>query len=419
VATLGIGVRVLAIQGFLKPVRVASGSMAPAFFGPHYEIPCGDCGFLLPIDASQAERNESVVCPNCGFGRNELAAAFLRPGERVVIDRGAFWLRRPRRFEPIAFETPDQPEQLAVKRVVGLPGEKVEVRAGELYVDGRLVRKTLNELRELAVPVYDDRFRPRDEQLPLRWQDPAGDWRSANGKYLYAGDLQPLDALHAGPHLAWLTYYHWRCSYLPGLRSKEAPVLDDYGHNLGPPRQLNFVTDLMLRCQVKTTGEGCLALSLHDGRETFELRLWPRRGEAALLRSGQRVTQAEFPRRTDETQYLIEAAICDQQFLAAIEGAGIVAHPYKLRRSRWRPSSRPLALGAAGLAVEASDFVVSRDIYYLPPPGRGTWRFDDPLSNDEYLVLGDNAAISQDSRTWVYPQLRHDQLLGLIRRWPY
>ena len=42
----------------------------------------------------------------------------------------------PPRGDVIVFDSPTQPERDFVKRVVGLPGERVEVRAGNVYING-------------------------------------------------------------------------------------------------------------------------------------------------------------------------------------------------------------------------------------------------------------------------------------------
>ena len=57
-------------------------------------------------------------------------------GNRLVVDRTAFWLRTPRRWEIVVFYCPDQPTELCVKRVVGLPGEKIQLRDRHVLVDG-------------------------------------------------------------------------------------------------------------------------------------------------------------------------------------------------------------------------------------------------------------------------------------------
>ena len=61
--------------------------------------------------------------------------------------------RRPRRFELVVLRSPEAPGQWCLKRVVGLPGERVEIRGGDLWIDGRVLRKSLAEMRETAVLV--------------------------------------------------------------------------------------------------------------------------------------------------------------------------------------------------------------------------------------------------------------------------
>jgi len=64
---------------------------------------------------------------------------------------------------------------LEVKRVVGLPGERIAIRRGDIYVDGRIARKTLPQFRDTAVLVYDSGFEPpRTRGLPARWRAAAG-----------------------------------------------------------------------------------------------------------------------------------------------------------------------------------------------------------------------------------------------------
>ena len=44
--------------------------------------------------------------------------------------------------------------------MVGLPGEAVWLRDGDVAIDGTLARKTFAQVRALRVPVFDQRFAP-------------------------------------------------------------------------------------------------------------------------------------------------------------------------------------------------------------------------------------------------------------------
>jgi signal peptidase I len=57
----------------------------------------------------------------------------LKAGKRVVGVK----LRRPRRGVVVFFRHPAHADLWLVKRIVGLPGEKIEIAAGDLMIDGR------------------------------------------------------------------------------------------------------------------------------------------------------------------------------------------------------------------------------------------------------------------------------------------
>ena len=70
--------------------------------------------------------------------------------------------RRPKRWEVAVFHFPGEPSQAYVKRVVGLPGESIRIVGGDIFVDGKIVRKSLSEIRAMRMLVHDSRFEPRD-----------------------------------------------------------------------------------------------------------------------------------------------------------------------------------------------------------------------------------------------------------------
>lgn len=65
----------------------------------------------------------------------------LRPGDRVLVDRAVFHWRHPRRGDIVVFEYPRNRDIMFIKRVIGLPGDTLETRAGRLYVNGRLLEE--------------------------------------------------------------------------------------------------------------------------------------------------------------------------------------------------------------------------------------------------------------------------------------
>jgi signal peptidase I len=61
----------------------------------------------------------------------------LHSAQRVVVEKVTYrFMHGPRHGDIIVIDIPDQTEML-IKRVVGLPGETVEVRGGYTFIDGR------------------------------------------------------------------------------------------------------------------------------------------------------------------------------------------------------------------------------------------------------------------------------------------
>jgi signal peptidase I len=65
----------------------------------------------------------------------------LRPGDRVLVNRVVYHLREPHRGDVVVFHYPKDPGVIFIKRIVGVPGDVLEVHDGGLFVNGRRVRE--------------------------------------------------------------------------------------------------------------------------------------------------------------------------------------------------------------------------------------------------------------------------------------
>jgi len=55
-------------------------------------------------------------------------------GQYLVIDELSYRLRQPQRGEVIVFHYPPDPSQFYIKRIIGLPGEKVEISSNQIKI---------------------------------------------------------------------------------------------------------------------------------------------------------------------------------------------------------------------------------------------------------------------------------------------
>ena len=90
----------------------------------------------------------------------------LQPGDYFMADLHAFV---PKRGDMILFARGGDPQTIWVKRIVGLPGETVQLKAGRLYIDNQLVaREPIDKVR------IEDRFGKLSEVPTYRETPPGG-----------------------------------------------------------------------------------------------------------------------------------------------------------------------------------------------------------------------------------------------------
>jgi len=87
----------------------------------------------------------------------------LEADDMCLIDRLSYDLGSPKRYDIIVFERTDTGKQ-NIKRIVGLPGESVQISGGKIYINGELLDNpytgfiSLPGIAENAVELEDDEY---------------------------------------------------------------------------------------------------------------------------------------------------------------------------------------------------------------------------------------------------------------------
>ncbi len=115
----------------------------------------------------------------------------LNDGDYILVNRMAYIFDGPKRGDIVIFEPPYTGKDDYIKRVVGLPGERIEYKAGEIWIDGERISETSDH-------VLSD---PTGEITNLENSDSASGELIGEDEYYVIGDNRShsLDSRAFGP----------------------------------------------------------------------------------------------------------------------------------------------------------------------------------------------------------------------------
>ena len=89
----------------------------------------------------------------------------LSQGVVVLMNRIIYHLRNPERFDIVAFEKDGEKGKYYIKRIIGMPGETIQIRDGVVYVNDQILeaedglrRAALAGLAEHPVTLGEDEY---------------------------------------------------------------------------------------------------------------------------------------------------------------------------------------------------------------------------------------------------------------------
>lgn len=421
--------RAFLVEAFIIP----TGSMAEGLCGAHGTLVCPSCawefnfGVAGKLLSDAVRRDIHAVCPNCHRPIDLGPEEWLRKaGDRILVMKWPYVLGgplAPQRWDVVVFRDPADPDQNYIKRLIGRPGESVEILQGDVFIDGRIARKTPAAQRSLWFSVFDQNHLPtlpdlRADEPPWgveRGAGAAGGWSDLDQRVIRHAALD--DSSHALTFNASGAPLYWRdlVGYNGRLTGSE------YG-------------DLRVTLDVELDGgQGALAIEFERGPRRFVATL----SDTAATTLTLSVTRGEpdtLLHAADETPALrnarhlhVEFTHVDYRAALRVGGREVVAtsdadYAPDLAELRATPRTPPvrLRLVARGLNLALRNLHVERDVHYTRQGGQTLRALpSDPfeLNEGEYFVLGDNSAQSHDSREWYQrgPHLPADYRLGTVR----
>ncbi len=405
----------------MEAFRIPTGSMADTLKGAHFRLRCLQCGYkydhgyvpqeyrqkqdTIPSEPAQPPRTR---CPSCGHYPVWRNLTPVSNGDRILVLKCIYQFFEPRRWDVSVFKNPLEPKINYIKRLVGLPGERLEIIDGDLYVNDQISRKPRKVQEELWMPVYDNDYQPmrpnersfNDHQGRV-WRQPfdlgRSQWRIDNDNHT----VFRLDSSDGGVHQ--MVY--------DTTRGNDFSATYAYNNIMGY-RNRPYCSDLMVRFYANPgDGESSVGIGLSKYQTHYLARYDPA-GEMIISKdtqSGKEVLACRtIERIAVGTATPVRFSNIDHELIFEVGSEKLVhdlgrgATDAGPRRKNIEPQVRILGSGKLSLWHVG----IFRDIYYtgkMVNGMRGARASEGSaftLGEDQFFVLGDNSPNSQDSRWW-------------------
>jgi len=490
----------------LEAFEIPTGSMAPWLHGVHVDATCPNCGTLNPVGlqvdqfsdslrvnttrgyiydgpCSQCETHirDGVIRPdapvNClrcqtsvpgippyykrssAFAREYVEcrectirySQFFEPrdalsGHKILVNKFSYEMSDPERWQVIVFKFNRQRNY--IKRLVGLPGETIEIVDGDVVIDGAISRKPLSVQNQMWFPIHDSNV-PELGLIESAWEWTEG----ITGLEVPRSAESVEDAI--------------QFNALDGLSSMRymRPIRNYYSYNgaRGNPNSAPAVRDLSAIVDVKVKGtdrnkDPAVWLDIRNGGVVYRLSLPIEKGAGEILRLDAELAKlirlpddrrepddggigdwsvfAQLSETTyleRERSYQVEFAIADRQLRVVIDGH-LIHEEHLDPRDADAGLQPPHIAGPNGEPLDTNDIAIRarhcggdferiqlfRDIHYTSRGTHYVHAVSEPfyIPVDGYFALGDNSPSSLDSRAWG--ALSRQNLLGrgFVIFWP-
>ena len=453
----------------MEAFRIPTGSMADTLMGAHFRLGCRQCGYKyehgfvpreyrLPEDTVPSGNVPLPVtrCPNCGRYPSQLLCrscghvydsrvaarknglrndtgednqrAMLpsrcprcaRPlmtgeempvanGDRILVLKCIYQFLEPKRWDVIVFKNPPEPTINYIKRLIGLPGENVQIIDGDIYIDGQISRKPPKIQNELFMPVYDNDYQPvRPDDGSFNghlWQQP---FRNVRDSKWVTEDSKSPTIFRLDSNANQINSLVYDTSIGNNFKATYAyDDVDTYGY-------MAYCSDLMVRFDSRSAdSQGRIGVALSKYETNYKAWI-DLAGEMVITKNEDGGQSIELARKSIAPPVAgktipVKFANIDHRLIFEYGGEKLT---YDLGRDEEGAGQitediepHVEIFGSGKLTL--SHIAIFRDIHYTKVKfansyehGRATKEEPFILEKDQFFVLGDNSPNSEDGRWW-------------------
>lgn len=418
----------------MEAFRIPTGSMADTLMGAHFRLQCPECGYGYPygfIPRSYNMPEESVPsrpvpvvlynnvdyqvkCPSCGFYMPTGERRDVYNGDRILVLKCIYQIFEPQRWDVVVFKNPEQPKISFIKRLVGKPGEKLELIDGDVYINGKIERKPVRVQDELWSVIYDNDYQPIRPAVAgfnnKPWKQP---FENTQGSSWKVEPSHPtVFSLDSGPEAVSMMQYN-------SVSANDFTAVYSY-NSLLFMRGAEVCSDLKVRFCVAGGEMGTVGASLSK-YDTVYKGFVNAAGDLVITRKRPGGEEEELRRlkdgKTDMSKPVPFAFMNVDHKLILEFGQkrlemDMGRDPNSMGEIPARPGQPVVQIFGAG-KLSLSHVAIFRDEQYLSSGiGGGVARAGRgrpfKLGKDEFFMCGDNSPNSQDSRIWPSEGIGND-----------
>lgn len=315
-----------------------------------------------------------------------------RSGDRILVFKPSYLLSKPERWDIIVFKYPLNSSVNYIKRCVGLPGETLSIRHGDIWVDGEIVQKPRRIQKNLWKhwPVYP-RPGADDPVEQFFLQEPDGAF-TRSGKDVIAESATPVALRYPAP-----------------IRLGPTAMANPDPSILQAARTSAVVGDVSLRFRAKPeSAETTIFAEIRESNQIFRAELpvgeAPRITHRELRDSGNRtpddaedateIGRADGVVIGEGSRKSIAFAFIDGSIQLEIDGELVLSVDHAIENEQRARNHVRFGLDRGRAAFR--DVRIYRDIYHTTQGISTTVT----IPEGHYFALGDNTLESKDSRMW-------------------